>query len=124
VDAVRDLAALLAGKSQDGQQLRRRLATVQAVDVDTATIRLGGSLADIPAVKFSGTAPGVGDTVWVLQDGPDLLILTGGGTSGGSDGVPLYIQDGAPSSPPAKYAWFQTGLGAGSDMTLWVETGA
>jgi hypothetical protein len=37
----------------------------------------------------------------------------------------LYIQNAAPSSPPATYLWIQTGLGlSGTDMTFWVEDGS
>lgn len=47
------------------------------------------------------------------------------GAAGAAGPQNLYIQNAAPSSPPATYAWFQTGLGAGgTSMTLWVEDGA
>lgn len=35
----------------------------------------------------------------------------------------LFIQNAAPSSPPAAYVWFQTGLGAGTDLSVWFEDG-
>lgn len=38
------------------------------------------------------------------------------------EGVPTYIQDGAPSSPPDQYVWIQTGLGGGG-FTIWFEDG-
>ncbi len=33
----------------------------------------------------------------------------------------VYVQNTAPSTPPTTYVWVQTGLGAGSDWTLWFE---
>lgn len=39
-------------------------------------------------------------------------------------GMPLFVGDDAPSSPPTQYVWIQTGLGVGGDeMTFWVEDG-
>lgn len=36
----------------------------------------------------------------------------------------LFIGPSAPSSPPAKYAWIQTGLGdLGDGFTVWFEDG-
>lgn len=44
------------------------------------------------------------------------------GAAGGGGNV--YIQAAAPSSPPTKYMWIQTGLGAsGKDLTFWIEDG-
>jgi hypothetical protein len=43
----------------------------------------------------------------------------------GSGGGNLFVQNAAPSSPPATYLWVQTGLGTGgTDMTFWVQDGA
>jgi hypothetical protein len=42
----------------------------------------------------------------------------------GSGGGNLFVQNAAPSSPPATYLWVQTGLGTGgTDMTFWVQDG-
>lgn len=44
------------------------------------------------------------------------------GVTNGSNN--LFVQNGAPGSPPATYLWIQTGLGTGgTDMTFWVEDG-
>lgn len=42
----------------------------------------------------------------------------------GLDTSPVFIGADAPISPPATYVWFETGLGDGTDFTLWIEDGA
>lgn len=44
--------------------------------------------------------------------------------SSGGGAQQVFVQDAAPTvAPGIPYLWFQTGLGDGSDMTLWVEDG-
>lgn len=71
---IRELAGELAG---DGvARLRRRQAVVQSVQTGSVTIRLGASTVDITGVRYLASySPVAGDTVWVLVDGPDLLIF-------------------------------------------------
>lgn len=35
----------------------------------------------------------------------------------------VYIQPAAPTGTPVTYLWVQTGLGAGTDFTIWFEGG-
>lgn len=75
-ELVRALTEELKPKGET-EQLRLRQATVQALTAPTMTIRIGGSTTNIPGVAAlaSYTGRANGDTVWVLQVGPDLLVL-------------------------------------------------
>ena len=43
---------------------------------------------------------------------------------GGGGAQQVFVQPAAPVvAPGTPHLWFQTGLGAGDDMTLWVEDG-
>lgn len=43
---------------------------------------------------------------------------------GGGGAQQVFVQPAAPVvAPGTPHLWFQTGLGAGNDMTLWVEDG-
>lgn len=35
----------------------------------------------------------------------------------------LFVQNAAPTNAPSKFLWIQTGLGSGSDFTVWFEDG-
>jgi hypothetical protein len=71
---IRELSQELA--PDDIHPLRRRQAVIQSVQSSSVTIRLGGSTTDIAGVKCLGSySPLAGETVWVLVDGPDLLVL-------------------------------------------------
>jgi hypothetical protein len=53
-----------------------RQGVIQAATPPTATLQLGGSTTDIPGVPcLSSYTPVAGDTVCVLKNGPDLLIV-------------------------------------------------
>lgn len=59
-----------------GDGIRLRKGVVQAVTAPTVTIRLGGSTTDIAGVRYLASyTPAVGNVVFVLVDGPALLIL-------------------------------------------------
>ena len=45
------------------------------------------------------------------------------GASGAAGPQNLFVQNAAPVTAPPTYLWIQTGLGAGTDMTFWVEDG-
>lgn len=78
--------------------------TVTAIDADGATIVQ--SEQNVTAQAF--------------VDVPTLV------TSGSYTGdTPLFISNTAPSNPPSKYMWIQTGLGVGGqDYTIWIEDGS
>lgn len=72
---VSDLADVLF-EMADTPAVRLRKATVQAVAAPKVTLRIGGSTTDVAGVRYlSSYAPTVGDVVFVLVDGPALLIL-------------------------------------------------
>lgn len=68
----------------------------------------GGSVADgsIGTVKLGGD---------ITTDAKALLTRSGV--------LPLFIQDSDPAIVGAKYLWLQTGLGDGSDFSLWFNDG-
>lgn len=69
----------------------------------------GGSIPDgsLGTVKLGGD---------ITSDGKALLTRTGV--------LPLFIQNSDPAIVGAKYLWLQTGLGDGSDFSLWFNDGA
>ena len=84
--------------------------TVELIDGDGA-IAVGAELS-LPAEVF--------------VDAPSVI---GAGAGAGNEAIagdrPVFISDTAPSSPPNKYIWFQTGIGVGgADFTLWIEDGS
>lgn len=54
-----------------------RQATVQSVQTDSCTIRIGGSTIDVPGIRWLANAsqPQVNTVVWVIQNGYDLIII-------------------------------------------------
>lgn len=57
-------------------KLSLRQAVVVSAQAATLTITLGGGTTSIAGVAYlRGYVPVAGDTVWVLQNGPDLLVL-------------------------------------------------
>jgi hypothetical protein len=76
-----------------------RQATITSVQTSTCTIRLGGGTTDVAGVAFlSNYLPVAGDTVWLFQSGPDLLIVgtTGLGTAWQSYNPTWFSSGGAP----------------------------
>lgn len=47
----------------------------------------------------------------------------GGSSSGGSGTQVVFVQDAAPATSLTRYLWVQTNMGAGEDITFWVEDG-
>lgn len=75
--SARDLARIL-GADQQFQPLALRQATVMRTGTGPAsvTISIAGSAMLIEHVRYlAGYSPAAQDTVWVLQNGPDLLVL-------------------------------------------------
>lgn len=52
-------------------------AVISSVQYGTLTIQLGGSPYPVGGIRYLGwySKPKVGDSVWVLKNGPDLLVL-------------------------------------------------
>lgn len=76
--SVGDLAKTLTPTSPfPGLALRQAVVTAVAADGATISVRVGASTVAIGGVKrlASLSLPRVGDAVWVLQNGPDLLAL-------------------------------------------------
>jgi hypothetical protein len=60
-----------------------RQGVVASVQATTCTITLGGGATSIAGVVYLDSyLPTVGDTVWILQSGPDLLIVGRAGGAG------------------------------------------
>jgi hypothetical protein len=83
-DELRGLVQQLAkGDSRSETHLKQRQATVQSWPAESyVNLRFPGSTVDVPAAYVRTYAPVAGDVVWVLQNGPDLLVL---GRSSGSN---------------------------------------
>lgn len=86
---IRELSLELA--PEEVHRLHRRQGVVVSIQGSSATIRLGGSTTNVAGIRHLGSyTPVVGHTVWVLVDGPDMLILgslvqqSGGGGGGGA----------------------------------------
>lgn len=66
----------------------------------------------------------IADNMGEVETAPEDDDSTTPAPSVGSTEYPLYIQGSAPSNPPEKYLWIQTGLGDdGSDFSVWFENG-
>lgn len=72
---TRDTAAAIRGEaSKPGALLR--IGVVDSVQTSTVTIKLGGDTTTIAGVKYLACySPVAGDTVCILENGHDLLIL-------------------------------------------------
>lgn len=97
------------------------LATV--TQASPLRVQMDGATVDSDAA-YVGTAPGLGDRVIVTDYGRTLLVIAPGGSGGGGgggEGEALFIQDTAPVTALAKYAWIDTSV---DPPELWVEDGA
>lgn len=80
---------------------------------------------------FGGQGPKPEINVYIGEDGfvnniEDAVNIRGpAGTGGGGDfeGVPLFIQDGAPVTDFEKYMWIQTNYITPDGFTFWFEDG-
>lgn len=71
-----DLRRLVADFAQPGQSMRMRSGVVVSDEVGTVTITVAGSTVEIPGIRhLDSYAPTAGDTVFMLTDGFDILIL-------------------------------------------------
>lgn len=71
----RDLASLLNSPGAD-VQLRQGVVQSLSTGPSRVTVRLGGSTVDIAGVRYLASyGPAIGDTVWIVVDGPSLLVL-------------------------------------------------
>jgi hypothetical protein len=78
----------------------------------------GGDAHDAASISV---ASGAGVSATDVQAAiAELAASSGGGGVAGS--VPLFVQDSAPTAP-GNYMWVETGLGAGTDWTIWIEDG-
>lgn len=63
----------------------------------------------------------------VTVDDPVVLIIETAGARGptGIQGpagtAPVYVQDTAPTSPPAQYMWVQTNYLTPGNFTMWIQ---
>lgn len=63
-------------RQNGGSGARLRQGVVTAVGQGTVDVLLNGASSSVPQAKYlSGYVPVVGDTVWCIQNGPDLLVL-------------------------------------------------
>lgn len=102
---IDDLSRMLGEDPRLAQKLGLRQGVVSALTGNafsyTYSVRIGGTDTVIPGVKaLENVCPLVGDTVWILQNGPDVLIV--GRTKSrvanivaGKPGQP-YISGGSP----------------------------
>lgn len=75
-DEVQDLArhlGRLAEPDRLAPQLRQM--TVSTLGDGFVNVRFAGSTVDVPAAFLSSYEPVAGDVVWVMRNGPDLLVL-------------------------------------------------
>jgi hypothetical protein len=57
-------------------RLRQGVCTAVSISTGTCTITLGADTTSLAGVCYlDGAMPNVGDTVWVLRDGPSLLVV-------------------------------------------------
>ena len=63
--------------------------------------------------RITEVVQAIGADIKTLQD-----TVTGGGGA-----QQVFVQDTAPNFLGGVGMWWQTGVGGGSDMTLWVEDG-
>lgn len=54
-----------------------------------------------------------------------IAALFGSATAGygTATAAPVFVGPDAPENPPERYVWFQTGLGDGTGITMWIEDG-
>lgn len=83
---VRDFARWLAPDRTDNVQLRN--AVVQSFAGDKVNVLLSGSSFAVGIRKFSHVDCRVGDTVWILKNGPDYIIVGRVADADGSSGLP------------------------------------
>lgn len=68
------VAALLRPQVLPSAALRQ--GTVVSAQATTVTITIGAGTTNVSGVAYlRGYVPAAGDTVWLLQNGPDLLVL-------------------------------------------------
>lgn len=73
----RDLAAILATDDPRTRlRLRQGVVTATATVPNRVTITIGGSPDTVSGVRYLASySPTVTDTVWLIQNGTDLLVL-------------------------------------------------
>ena len=76
MSTIRDLADLLLPKPGKGPLIRQwAVVTATTSNPNTVTIRLSGSAVAVAGVRYNAAyAPAVNDTVYVDQDGSDLIV--------------------------------------------------
>ncbi len=67
-------------------------------------------------IRVTGTYNPLSSQVYIIVDAIDVTTYVAEQN--------LFVQAAAPSFPPTKYMWAQTGLGDdGTDLTFWIEDG-
>lgn len=100
---ARDAAVEVAGPSSDGEQptLTRRQAYITAVASDwlSCSIKFPESTDPIPArFMHPSLASGVGETVWVDQNGPDTVVSS-------ARGLPMGVIEDLDGRMPVPPGW-------------------
>lgn len=74
---TRDLAAILAPDDPRKRlRLRQGVVTATATVPNRVTLTIGGSTDTVTDVRYLASySPTIADTVWLLQNGTDLLVL-------------------------------------------------
>lgn len=71
-----DLRRLVADFAQPGQSMRLRSGVIVSDETGSVTVTVAGSTVEIPGIKhLASYSPTPGDTVYMLTDGFDVLIL-------------------------------------------------
>lgn len=105
---ARELADLLVAPGRPDAPLLRQ-GVVSAVGVGSLSVQLAGSPYAIGNVRYLDSyAPVVGDVVWMLKNGPDLLVL----------GTIETIGNGQSNLKPWGAAWGRVGAAAGGGFAF------
>lgn len=71
-----DLQRIVSDFSPPSQELRLRFGVVVSLQVGEVTVTVAGSAVQVPAVHYLNSySPVEGDTVALLTDGLDVLLL-------------------------------------------------
>lgn len=129
-------AADLTGTILDSGVVTSSLTTVGTLSGLTVTAAIAGSVTgaagSVPAANLTGTILAANVVTSSLTTVGTLSSLTVSGavsasnlsgTNTGDQAPNVFIQPSAPSGVVGNYLWVETGLGAGTDFTFWVEDG-
>ena len=114
---VRDFARWLAPDRTDNLQLRS--GVVQSFTSDKVNVFLSGSSFAVGIRKLSDVDCRVGDTVWILKNGPDYFIIGRMADVSGSAGLPTgaFVPFGGTTAPDG----FLLAIGANVSRTTYAR---